>query len=1217
MQIGIKLGSRGGEVKRLQRALTAAGSTIDLRERAAEEFGASTLAALHDLQRKRGIAITDEIDQATLAVLFDLKQSITIKIQGSAEASAAAVPTGRVIGRLVDGDGTALPERKVSLFTQAVRGESHLVDGKTDAGGNYDVSYARATAPNIVARAYDEAGKVLAQSATVFAAPALVEIDLTTATDRIVRMPSRFTSVTARVAAHLHETPLEDLKEDKDHHELSFLARAAGASFSDVAYLYLARILGKRHEVRPDTLFGLFYEGIPAALDAALAEPADSGLDETFATQVFAGVLSHERGALQKALAASVTGNIIPASYSVVEERELGRLDALRVQAVHARPYVRGKTPLGDLLAAGAVTDGVQTAFVQHYANNAGRLGPTWKALRADKTLPKDQLDQLKTTLSAGELLTGNVPLIKDTLQRVKKQSLARLSDLALLDEADWVARIKEVDPQATSIPKVLPDDTIDQRISRFAKALAQRFAGRYPTTALRGGLAKAKSSSFKTRNELMTVLAAHPTLDLRSGNIDHYVSKNKVAITAPALADLKTAQRLLRITPHYTNIEALKHAGYESAQAVYFSGREPFLAKMTEVLGSPGQARMAFARAHMTYATALATFSKFNLSMNGETFATMQRPVPDAGTLQDLPDLQALFGPLDYFECKDCQSVYSPAAYLVDLLQYLKQFKATPLSGAPLAVASLTNARDAFLFRRPEVQYIALDCNNTDVTLPYIDLVNEILEAFIAPPSPPPTPPIIIETTGTSAERRALPQQISQQAYVATNGAVFPLTLPFNLAFAQTTAYLAAMGTSRTSLMNLFATSASGPSAAAIACSALGTNGSMQALINGSDTHQRWERWGFSSQNPTNVIDPKTRTTFNPTDYVAALGKVPVLLQRSALSLRELYQLLEVAWVTKSGVTLALGTANGLVSADTELMAFTGLTGDVLDNAQRFLRLLAASGLQMWELDWALEQAAGGVLGDPFLVFLAGVMAVRSQLKLPLQEALSFWGPLETRDVTNHLGDEDMIQPSTYSAVFANPTMLASWSTVFPSVGSTPPGTFALNGNPIIPTQAVPTPAQSANLNATIAALGISSDDIATVLAATTPVTPNTLTLGSVNVLLRYARLASALSLSISDLVLWIQLTAATPFGTTPSDTLEFLRRLAVLRGTGLGVRDLDYLLRNGSASQSALAFTSTQSTTLLQTIRDAIAKLTPAQQADPQTISTVFIAALATATA
>lgn len=1185
-----------------------------------EVFGPSTLAALHDFQRQHGLAITNQLDVRTVAVLYDLKQRITIGIQGS--QSTTNVPEhGRVSGQLVDADGAPLECCKISLFEKHLRTETHLGDGASGADGSYSIAYPRKTALNLLARAYDDAGKVIARSAVVFAAPPVLEIDLTTALDGVVRSPSRFTSLSAEIAAVLGATPLQDLKEDSDHHELRFLASSLGAPFIDVAYLFLARVIARviaaPHKLREDTLYGLFGQGIPASLDAALTALPDAGLDAAFQTQVFAGVLAHERGALQHALDASLAGNLIPASYSSAEAGQLDLIDALRVYAVRTQPYARGKTPLSDLLAAGNVTAAASAAFAKAYADNAGRLGPTWKALRADKALSKAELATLNRTLSAGELLAGNLPLVRDTLQRLGNQSLARVSDLALLDESEWIARIHQVDPQATSIPSVLPNDTVALRIERFAKALAQRFSSRYTTTALRGGLAKATTSAFQTKAELVSVLTAHPMLDLRRDNLDHYIATNKVALSPPALAELKTAQRLLRISPHYASAEALKHAGYESAQAVYFTGRAPFLTKMTGALGSAAMASMAYARAQMIYASALTMFARYNQSLNGTSIAALQAPTPTAAALESYPDLQALFGPLDYFECRDCQSVYSPAAYLVDLLQYLAQFKVTPLPGAPTAIATLANARDALLARRPEIQHLALACSNTDVTLPYLDLVNEILETFIAPTSPPPAPPIVIETTGTSAERRALPQRLDLAAYTATRSAVFPLSLPFDLPFAQTSAYLAALGMPRSAVLSLFAGAPGGPSATTLACAALGINGGMQAVIGGTDGHQRWERWGFSSQHPTTVIDPKTRATFSPADYVAALSKVPVLLQRAGLSLPQLYQLLEVRWVTESAVSLHLGASNGIVSADTELMTFTGLTGDVLDRAQRFLRLWAASGLEMWELDWALEHAAGGVLDDAFLVFLSGAITIAQHLELPLQEVLSFWAPLETRGVTNHLGDQDVIQPSTYSAVFANPTMLASWAHVFPSVSSQPPGTFALAGTPIIPTQPTPTPGQSANLNATVAALGIGGDDIAAILTAATPTTPNTLTLATVNVLLRHARLASALSLSIPDLLLWIQLTASTPFGATPADTQEFLRRLGVLRGTGLTAHDLDYLLRSGSASQSALAFTPAQISTLLQSIRDALVKLTPAQQADPQTIETIVVAALATATA
>jgi hypothetical protein len=1213
MRIGLAAGTHGSDVARLHRVLGAAGHAIAPAEVAAQRMGVTTLGALHALQRERGLPRVDAIDGATIRVLLELEQNIRIDVHedGAVQAFKAGERPSGVTGRLVNGDGSPMPGMRVVLFAKHLRSEAQLGEARTNDKGAYAIGYHRSVPVNLVARAYDESGSDIAISPTVYAAAATVQIDLTTAADGVVRLPSRFTTLNEQVAAQLQGTPLSELTENEDTHEIGFVARAIRARFVDVAHLYMAHVLGARNALRDETLFGIFSGGIPASLGTALGSLPDAGIDDAFLSQVLAGVLAHARDSLDRALTAAVSGNVVPPSYADAQDVELGRLDDLRARATASKPYVRGKTSVSDLLAAGSVTSAVQTAFVAAFAAGSGRLGPTWKALRANKSLSKADLATLKTTLSVGELLTGNLPLVKDTLQRLSQETLARVQDLALLDQGDWVARITALDPEASTIPPVLKDDTPAQRIARFAKSLAERFAGRYPSTAFVGGLAKARTTAFATKPELVAVLGANPSLDLKRTNIDQYVASKKLAVSPAALAELKTAQRLLRISPHYTSVEALRAAGYQSAQSVYFAGRDPFLARMTGPFGSAARAKMAFARAQITYASALTMFARHNLALNSTGFAAMASSAPDPGTVATFPDLQALFGSLDYFGCEDCQSIYSPAAYLADLLQYLKQFKATPLTGATGPVAAIGDARAALLFRRPEIQYIALDCNNTNVTLPYIDLVNEILEAVIAPPSPPLPQPIIIDTTGTSAERRALPQNVSQVAYVATKGAVFPLTLPFDLPFAQTTATLAAMGTSRAAVMTLFAGAPSGPSAAAIGCASLGINPAMQTVIDGTDAQQPWERWGFSSENPTGVVNPETRATFTPADWVAALNLVPVLRSRAGLTLQQLYQLLEVTWVTQSSVTLQLGTPGGMLSSDTGLMTFIGLTADVLGRAHRFLRLLAATGLSMWELDWALGQ---GTLGDAFIAFIAGAIAVKTQLALPLQEVLSFWGPLETRDVTSHLGDEDAVVLSTYSEVFANPTMLASWATVFPPVSSQPPGSFALNGGPLIPSQPTPTAAESANINATTAALGIGADDVAAILAATA--TPNVLTLATANVLLRYARLASTLSLSVPDLILWVQLTAGTPFGTTPADTIEFLRRLAVLRGTGLGVHDLDYLLRNQSASRSALAFTTQQTTTLLQSIRDAITKLTPSQQTDAPTVATVFVAALATVT-
>ncbi|KAK4455336.1 hypothetical protein QBC34DRAFT_460231 [Podospora aff. communis PSN243] len=99
--------------------------------------------------------------------------------------------------------------------------------------------------------------------------------------------------------------------------------------------------------------------------------------------------------------------------------------------------------------------------------------------------------------------------------------------------------------------------------------------------------------------------------------------------------------------------------------------------------------------------------------------------------------NMSTWFGDLDDMGCPDCCSVTSPAAYFVDLLRFLKNIPAgsalvptgVSLKNAPPPPQSLL----AKLFlRRPELGDLLLSCRNTSERVPYIDLVNEILESAI-----------------------------------------------------------------------------------------------------------------------------------------------------------------------------------------------------------------------------------------------------------------------------------------------------------------------------------------------------------------------------------------------------------------------------------------------------------------------------------------------------
>lgn len=391
MKIGLKTGARGEEVQRLQKILVSEGHEISRNEIEQNAFGPSTLAALKAFQTRHSLRQSNQITRATLNVLLELEENVIININQASTAPPTAKPAkdrGSVTGKLVDGDGNPIVNTRVSLFEMQLRTEKPLGNTKSNKQGQYAVSYRRTAAINLVARAYNATGEVLAQSATQFAA-ATVEIDLTTAKDGVVRTPSFFTTLEAQVAAQLQGTPLQDLKQNQDEQDLQFLASSIGAQFNDVAYLFIAHVLGQQEHLQDATLFGIFYQGIPPSLEAALGNLPDSGIDATFMAQVLSSVLTHSDALLAQALTTAVSANVLPASYAGVQASEIALLDALRVQNMGNTPYLTGKTTLNALLAAGSVVPAVQTAFTTAYASNDGQLGPTWTCSARIRTWPR------------------------------------------------------------------------------------------------------------------------------------------------------------------------------------------------------------------------------------------------------------------------------------------------------------------------------------------------------------------------------------------------------------------------------------------------------------------------------------------------------------------------------------------------------------------------------------------------------------------------------------------------------------------------------------------------------------------------------------------------------------------------------------------------------------------------------------------------------------
>ncbi|MEM9003400.1 MAG: hemopexin repeat-containing protein [Cyanobacteria bacterium P01_F01_bin.86] len=132
-----------------------------------------------------------------------------------------------------------------------------------------------------------------------------------------------------------------------------------------------------------------------------------------------------------------------------------------------------------------------------------------------------------------------------------------------------------------------------------------------------------------------------------------------------------------------------------------------------------------------------------------------------------NLPDYAGLFGNIDFEEGDSTRSVYSPAAYLSDLLQMLDD------EFDPNSIDLDT--------RRSDIKNIELDAENTNTLIPYLDIVNEVLEGRVS--------------------------ATQEETYIALEKAVYPFNMPFSLANEKLKNHRHHLGISAHELRRLFAT--------------------------------------------------------------------------------------------------------------------------------------------------------------------------------------------------------------------------------------------------------------------------------------------------------------------------------------------------------------------------------------------------------------------------
>jgi hypothetical protein len=492
-----------------------------------------------------------------------------------------------------------------------------------------------------------------------------------------------------------------DLTETAAQPDASLLAGETGHPVEKIALLAASLRLERDSDgqIGAELAYGLGSLGVPFGL-VPLAQAPEAQLAEQVALAVERGNVT-ARAAKQLKTALVFAGNAM---------KEAGVATLV-------------KTPLGKIAESAAGEDGARR-FFDLAADRGDDVEALWRAVERDSAL-KESAPRLRFALGAAALV-GAQPKAVAMLQDLHDGGeINDLTALAAWTVDDWMRRLTDADVDAPGLAEDADDAARKSARLGYARGLDRVVEAMVPTAYARHRIA---ASTLPGAQAIAAFLDSAEGFHLNANQVGAWVRAHPDA-SAPLLADpqamrtLASLSRVARVARRTEPALVLVRDGIGSARDIAASGPAAFATRYGETFGSHTLALTAHAQAGAV-ALGAAELLLEATAQPANRIAVM--PAGGATELPAFPDWATLFGAEDGCACRHCASITGPGAYLVDALEFLR--RRSSRSG--------TNARDVLLRagRRPDLAEIELTCENTDTVLPYIDLVNEVLEDAVAP---------------------------------------------------------------------------------------------------------------------------------------------------------------------------------------------------------------------------------------------------------------------------------------------------------------------------------------------------------------------------------------------------------------------------------------------------------------------------------------------------
>lgn len=632
-----------------------------------------------------------------------------------------------------------------------------------------------------------------------------------------------------------------------------------------------------------------------------------------------------------------------------------------------------------------------------------------------------------------------------------------------------------------------------------------------------------------------------HDSEDVKALNFQGFKPEEKAMV----LNSVKTYQRVYSFTNDIEDTETIMAAGFHSSFHITSVTLPEFIntTKLDKYI-----ATKYFENAHMSIIRTTGVMGSILDILTGSFDWTAVGNSSPAikDYLKDIPGYQDLFGDLTFCDCEHCQSIYSPAAYFVDLMQFVERY----VISKHFTGAKATHVLNLKV-RRPDLWSLPLTCENTSTLVPYLDIINEILESYIA------------KKKGFAGDlnNRSLVEEYVYKGEIALEkpgtwkDSVHSFTQPFHLPLESVSTYLSHFEKTREDIAILL-----GKPQDEISKARLNLSEKEHQLITGPDNSPAFIQRVYGI--------PFTITAGKITPFNAQL-----LLKPMGVDRKELGKLLKSLFVTSNGADniVILGEKTDANSIQNDIERVKNLTFDALDRAHRFGRLLRKTSWSIEEFDLVLTQLnnagiAAGIL-PAAITAIGNLLRLQDKLKVSVEELCALWYRIPSTTIKEN-------QKPLFDMLFNHEDVVAA-------EGSYPKdATKMVHPSLVIDHTTAPGEFTSSRL---MAGLNRSDDDIFVLIknlaqplgivnidSATESERGFNLTVANLSLLYRHSKIAEILKISIEDFFRLIKLIPAIPndFIENVNHVYEVLNFHQWWKSTAFSLDELNYIIESNNIS-------------------------------------------------